>query len=377
MMITIPRSNSKRVIRNFRKLTDLEAPPVKKGSHSIMQITLNKRLITVSVHVLVWAVILNIPYLLFDNPPKGISNYFKSWIPTIATAAIFYGNYFYLIPKLLFSRKTWTFVFVNLLFYAVIIIIFEEVRIHLIPPPTAPPPPPSMSQFSFRFLISFVLFTSLSVAIRITLQWFRSEELRNALEMENLTTELLNLKNQLNPHFLFNTLNNIYSLVNRNKEMAQEAILQLANLMRYLLYDSNGKFVLLNKEIDFANHYIDLMKLRVMPGVKIDYQFQRDTSNIQIAPLLFISLIENAFKHGVSDSQPSFIKMDLKLRDNNVIVFSICNSSFPKNDQDRSGSGIGLENLRKRLTLLYPGKHEFLIREDQGVFKCTLTIHTA
>lgn len=376
MMITIPSSNSKRVIRNFRKLTNPEVPSVKKGYHSLMQITLNKRLVTVSAHILVWAVILNLPYLLLEDHPEGISNYLKSWVPALAAAAIFYGNYFYLIPKLLFSRRTGTFVIANLLFYAVMVVVLEEVRIYLIPPPSAPPPD-SVYQFSLRFLISFVLFTSLSVAIRITLQWFRSEELRNALEMENLTTELLNLKNQLNPHFLFNTLNNIYSLVNRNKEMAQEAILQLANLMRYLLYDSNGKFVLLNKEIDFANHYIDLMKLRVMPGVKIDYQFQRDTSNIQIAPLLFISLIENAFKHGVSDSQPSFIKMDLKLRDNNVIVFSICNSSFPKNDQDRSGSGIGLENLRKRLTLLYPGKHEFLIREDQGVFKCTLTIHTA
>ncbi len=188
-----------------------------------------------------------------------------------------------------------------------------------------------------------------------------------------LTTELLNLKNQLNPHFIFNTLNNIYSLINRNREMAQDAILQLANVMRYLLYDCNNRFVSLNKEIDFANHYIGLMKLRIVPGVIVKHAFRRG-NYIQIAPLLFISLIENAFKHGISDSQPSFINMDLTLTDN-LLVFSICNSSHPKNDKYSRGSGIGLKDLRKRLALLYPAKHKLNIVDEQGVFKCVLTIH--
>lgn len=233
---------------------------------------------------------------------------------------------------------------------------------------------PPASDMIMRALIAFTMTTGIAVAIRTTKQWFISEDVRKDLEREHLKSELANLKNQLNPHFFFNTLNNIYGLIIQNQEKAQEAVLQLSKLMRYLIYDSNEKYVSLTKEIEFMHHYIDLMKLRVTNNVKVTYAFPKETSGYTIAPLLFISLIENSFKHGISADKPSEIHMDLKITTEKEVVFSIKNTSFPKKDNDRSGSGIGLENLKKRLNLLYANKHSIDVTSDADYYSTILTV---
>jgi LytS/YehU family sensor histidine kinase len=304
---------------------------------------------------------------------------------------VFYANYFSFIPKLLLSKKLVIFFIVNLMLYSACIVILETSKDIIRPgppedqamkkPPSSQhemPMPlrggPSQTEMILMAFIAFAMTTGVAVAIRTTTQWFRSEDLRKDLEREHLKSELANLKNQLNPHFFFNTLNNIYSLINQNQEKAQDSIIQLSKLMRYLLYDSNEKYVPLKKEIEFIHHYIDLMKLRITPNVSVKYSLPKETGGYNIAPLLFISLIENSFKHGISLGKPSEIEMDLKIDDLKDLIFNIRNTSFPKSDKDRSGSGIGLENLKKRLALLYPHKHTLEVKSDENYYQAILTV---
>ena len=170
-----------------------------------------------------------------------------------------------------------------------------------------------------------------------------------------------NLKSQLNPHFLFNTLNNIYSLIAIDAERAQYAVHDLSRLLRHVLYENKQLFVPLEGEVAFMRSYIELMSLRLPGKVDLQVDLPEAGSQVMVAPLLFISLIENAFKHGVSPTEHSFIHISLQVipSPKETVVCRIENSNYPKHDNDRSGSGIGLPNLRKRLDLLYAGKYEF------------------
>jgi LytS/YehU family sensor histidine kinase len=190
-----------------------------------------------------------------------------------------------------------------------------------------------------------------------------------------LKSELQHLHYQLQPHFFFNSLNNIYALVDIAPEKAKTSIHSLSKLMRYMLYDTNEETVSLSKEIDFMKKYIDLMKLRISDKTKVTYNFPSEETGIKIAPLLFISLIENAFKHGVSASKESEIdiKMTVKLQ---TVLFSIENDNFPKKTDDKSGSGIGLPNIEKRLNLLYPNKSSFKTFVKENRYMAQLEIET-
>jgi len=177
----------------------------------------------------------------------------------------------------------------------------------------------------------------------------------------------------LNPHFLFNTLNNIYSLIAINGEQAQEAVHGLSRLLRYMLYDSANEYVTLRKDIDFIQDYVELMRIRMPEHVKLKTEIQIGQPDTLIAPLLFISLIENAFKHGVSNSKPSFIHIAITAAEKQIKC-TILNSYFPKDEQDKSGSGIGLVNLKKRLDLLYPQNHKLICEQSDETYSCTLII---
>ena len=196
------------------------------------------------------------------------------------------------------------------------------------------------------------------------------------LEENNLRAQYTALQNQLNPHFLLNTLNNIYALTAFDTEKAQQAIQELSKLLRYVLYDNQETFVPLTKEVEFIQNYIELMRIRVSSAVKINTNFQiRPDSQSPVAPLLFISLIENAFKHGISPTEPSFIDITLTEKDDEIHCV-IRNSNYPKNAMDKSGSGIGLEQVRKRLELLYAGRYEWhqQISSNQKEYSSILTI---
>jgi LytS/YehU family sensor histidine kinase len=202
-----------------------------------------------------------------------------------------------------------------------------------------------------------------------------SEKRQKELEKEKLNSELAFLKNQVSPHFFFNTLNNIYSLIEINKTDAQDAVMKLSRLMRYLLYESEHGQTPLSHEVNFMKHYIDLMRLRISPKVELKIDLPENDNGLKVPPLLFIPFIENAFKHGISYREKSFIDIAMQT-ENNRIIF-VCRNSVTMGtgaSPDENHSGIGLENVKKRLNLLFPGKHELKISKTDNEFLVDLRI---
>ena len=180
----------------------------------------------------------------------------------------------------------------------------------------------------------------------------------------------------LNPHFLLNTLNNIYALIAFDTDKAQTAVQELSRLLRHVLYDNQQNFVTLDKEMDFIRNYIELMRIRLSANVTVETKIDvRPDSRTEIAPLIFISLIENAFKHGISPTEPSFIRIHFS-ESPGEIYCEITNSYHPKSMADKSGSGIGLEQVRKRLELTYPGHYDWKqgVSENMKEYKSVLII---
>ena len=226
-------------------------------------------------------------------------------------------------------------------------------------------------------MLAFV--AGLSTAIRVSLRWRLTEERLVQAEREKTEAELKNLKNQLNPHFLLNTLNNIYALIAFDGARAQEAVRELGKMLRYVLYENQSAKVLLEKELDFIENYISLMRIRLSKSVEVNVRLDAGERPIEISPLIFISLIENAFKHGVSPTEASFISISICGCADGSVVCEIQNSNFPKNETDKSGSGIGLMQVQQRLELVYPGHYEWNqgISDDGKSYRSVLTIQTS
>ncbi|WP_433830045.1 sensor histidine kinase [Flavobacterium anhuiense] len=200
---------------------------------------------------------------------------------------------------------------------------------------------------------------------------FQIEREKTALEIQNIQIEKDFLKAQLNPHFLFNTLNNLYGLTVRKDNLAPELILNLSDIMSYTLYESNTEIVRLEKELDFIKNYIALEKMRYADETNIQVTIEGQTAGLFVAPLLTFTFIENAFKYGLK-SKNAFIKLDIK-SENNTFWFSLEND-YEEAINDSSFSGIGVENARKRLELLYPDQYELEIKRLENSFKVDLKI---
>ncbi len=220
----------------------------------------------------------------------------------------------------------------------------------------------------------FVVF--LSVAITLFEYWNREQRRKQAATREKVEAELKLLKSQIHPHFLFNTLNNIYSLALQKSEQAPDAVLKLSGLLDYLIYQGENERVSLRKETDLIRNYIELETLRYGDRLDLDFQVSGDPENIRIAPLLLIPLVENAFKHGISRSrQPQSLILKLEISRRNV-DFYIENTKPPVRDPKPATGGLGLENLRKRLEILYPGKHTLEIEEEATRYATRLKLET-
>ena len=229
----------------------------------------------------------------------------------------------------------------------------------------------------FSGMFMFFLLNCIVAAIAIGIRHFiRTRQIRQQLKDEqakHTEAELAWLKNQINPHFLFNTLNNISSLTQIDPDAAQDAIAQLSDLLRYAMYETNKKTVPISGEVEFMRNYIELMKLRCNEKTEVKTTFDIE-QNMDIAPLLFISLIENAFKHGVSSNRPS--KIDIRLvTEGDDLVFTCDNTNYPKDDADRSGSGIGLENTRRRLDLMYPDHYTWQQWLENDIYHVRVTLN--
>ena len=341
----------------------------------------NKKIV-IAQHLIIWLVLFSMPFVLSYGQDLDTNRLIAHFlIPMFFYAVIFYLNFFVLIDRFLFTKKTLIFIIVNLVLIGFFILLKEFIEDNYFSelinnkPPNANREGPPFKLFIYVQMLSYAAPVLLSIAIKSTKKWVKTEAERKEADNFKLQTELQHLRYQLQPHFFFNSLNNIYSLVDISPDKAKSTIHSLGKLMRYLLYETNTELVTLSKEVEFMRKYIELMKLRLTDKTEVESSFPVSDSQIKISPLLFISLIENAFKHGVSASTKSMISIDMAIKGNKV-DFTIENHNFPKQDSDKSGSGIGLPNLEKRLQLLYPNKHSFKKELIDGVYKVNLQIET-
>lgn len=213
-----------------------------------------------------------------------------------------------------------------------------------------------------------------SLLIQLAIGWFDTQKLRTELMLEKQSGELALLRSQINPHFLFNTLNNIYSLVYKKSEDAPEAVMKMSSIMRYMLYDATTDNVLLEKEIEYLKSFIELEKLRIRHKDFVELQISGNVEGRTIAPMLLIPFVENAFKHGSRNVACPGIRIKLSVEPGQI-HFDVANHirKNPAVSKDQVG-GIGLTNIRRRLNLLYPGKHKFEINSDDEMFVVQLIL---
>ena len=239
-----------------------------------------------------------------------------------------------------------------------------------------PVPNQSLFQFINTFFIS-LLIAGFNTGIAVTNRFFAEDQARKELEKEHMESELAFLQNQVSPHFFMNTLNNIHSLIEADQKLAQNAVLKLSEMMRYLLYESGRGKTTLAREIEFLRSYVNLMQLRVDDSVIVNFELPEKFNNVNLPPLLFISFIENAFKHGVSYREPSALTFKM-IQNTDSIEFIAVNtiSAYSNGDSLVNHGGFGLENIKKRLDLLYGDKHQLIINKTDHEFNVKLIIQT-
>ncbi len=343
------------------------------------------------MHMLVWIVLFILPQILISR--YSGDNNFIAWgfyVFVFIIGVIFYINYLWLVPKFYMANKKPMYFMLALVvvFCFYFVLDFSNKALHnpdRDPRPTeerveAPReqrfqrPPFKLMQIYGYSMLSVVII-GFSLGLKAIEQHSASEKRQKELEKEKLNSELAFLKNQVSPHFFFNTLNNIYSLVEINTEDAQAAILKLSKLMRYLLYESEHGKTLLSDEIEFMNNYVDLMQLRVSKKVDVQIDLPKENTDLKIPPLLFIPFIENAFKHGISYRDKSFIKVLMETKDRKISFMCMNSMAADKKEKHAENhSGIGLENVKKRLQLLFPGKHVLNVSSADDVFTVSLEI---
>ena len=365
----------------------------------------NLKAIEIAVLAMIWLGIFSIPF--FQNRQYGLvdwSQVFIEWIRMFSFFVIFVFNAFYLVPKLLFQKKYIPYIGYALLAIFVVIGISIIIQFFLIPvEPLAMPPmnlgpgmPPMElgskmpAPMGFRTphiegqksilmiftdnLIISILVVGAGTTLKMMSQWLNEENRRMDVEKEQLKTELALLRHQVSPHFFMNTLNNIHAMIDINVDSAKDAIIRLSTLMRYLLYDTAQGQTSLKKEVEFIESYITLMQLRFSKKVVITVELPERIPDIQIPPMLFISFLENAFKHGVSYQAESFVSFKLGFIDNQLNCAIRNSKHSSKESHDKSYSGIGLTNIRKSLALLFKNDYTLTIKENDKEFEVQLKI---
>lgn len=323
------------------------------------------------IQIIAWLVFIIFPAFIYSTIQPAFGN--GSLNPTLKGIFIlhtllmvfYYFNYYYLIPKFYFTKK-------NKLYFGIlagsllILLLIMETDEAFSPFYQA-----TINHGHFLFLFSikvrFIMIVLLSLGIASYNRLKQTEE-------EKLKAELSYLKAQINPHFLFNTLNSIYALTVQKSEIAPESVTKLSAIMRYSITDAAQDFVSLDKELNYINAYIELEKLRLTDKVHLYYSVTGNTSGKQISPLIFVPFIENAFKYGVSTKENSSIDIQIKI-ENESLHLTVKNTKA--RTESKNKLGLGLENTKKRLHLIYPGKHLLEITDEGNTFLVNLhlTLH--
>lgn len=370
-----------------------------------------EKFLKISGHVFIWGLlylffvwILNYRFI-FLNKSAGdaqltvhrIFGYSQVLVSLTLLATIFYLNYYLLIPRYLSQKKFVKYAAA----LATILVLAYGISYYNRPNPPdfaklrqslpdenmdsnrgfvnrfeGREPPKRPFFFNFGDLLLSMVALTVSTSIRGTREWFANERQLKDIENKKLITELSYLKAQINPHFFFNTLNGIYALARQKSDRTPDVILKLSELMRYIIYEANTSKVLLSREIEHIENYIELQKMRLDEMVKVTFEVNGNPGILQIEPLLFSVFLENAFKHGIDYSRPGTIEVKLSVL-NEGLVFVVKNPvSQAKKTKMQAGNGIGLNNIRQRLNLVYPGRHQLKIYQlnDEHIVELYLNI---
>lgn len=328
------------------------------------------------LHLLGSIAFLSIP--VFSSPDFNssehlflVTGFLKNFARYGLLLVFFYANYYFLLPKFYFSNKKALFFVAIIICFLIVFILPQFIfpndfrpKIHLENRPHLPPKP-FINIFEggfFQFILVFVI----TFLIKLNQRF-------DTIKEEKQMAEISYLKAQINPHFLFNTLNSLYALTIEKSNEAPKAVLKLSSIMRYVVTESNQDFVPLEKEINYIKDYIDLQKLRIDDDSNLKVNIKGDSIGKIIAPLIVIPFIENAFKYGINPDENSFIDIKITIDSDNFIL-KVKNSIVNKNLSEDKKTETGIENTIKRLNYIYPEKHLLNIKEEDRVFSVNLTI---
>lgn len=335
-------------------------------------------------HIALWAFLFLSPLTYWRGTGFNGLHYLMTCMQPLFLMIVFYLNYLVLAPKFFVEGKHRYDLLINVVLLTVLGITLHYWMLY------------TNEMFNTHYMrrtydllgtVSYIVRDSLNLAVfaagatalALARQWVTTDQKLKETEAARAQAELKNLRNQINPHFLLNTLNNIYALTAISAERAQEAIMELSKLLRHMLYEYQEPTVPLKEEVEFIRNYVSLMKLRMPAGVDVAFEVNCKECDLRISPMLIISLVENAFKHGISPTEPSFVRIQVFIdKSKREVTFDIRNSNFPKTQQDRSGHGIGLQQVERRLQLIYPGKHtwEKGLTDDGKTYFSRITINT-
>jgi hypothetical protein len=362
----------------------------------LSDISHKKKLVPFIAHLAAWLCFFALPYLLFF---PGLSQYNMSnhMIAIIISNNIFLVFFYYLntqllIPKFVVNEK-WLFYILAILACLIFFLYVPRfIATQIIPQEPFNPPTDIKNILTdanrqryirgrrrsgndyFNTAI-FLLVMTIGTCITVVQRWLDTEQNRKETENEKLNTELSFLKSQVNPHFFFNTLNNIYSLAIVRSEKTAPAVMKLSSIMRYILSETDQNLAPLQNEVDFLHNYIDLQQVRLTDKVSIDFLIEGNTGELLIAPLIFIPFVENAFKYGVSTIEQSNIIIHIK-SNGTTIEFYSKNLIVQSVNNLMENTGIGINNVKRRLALLYPNKHQLTTEIVNGYYIVNLTINT-
>lgn len=334
--------------------------------------------VPILTHILVWSLI-GLFLLLWQPLTWKIEIPIQFWIKQavlfLLLLLVFYVNSSILIPRLLLNNKYLWFIVLNVFGTIVVSYIVQQVELaihmheHMDKAFKAAKNSGSYlrkeDKFDYFSMLCAMMVLGISTSLTAVQNWQKDIQLRETLEKEKLNSELSFLKAQINPHFFFNTLNNIYALTIIDVEASREALHKLSRMMRYVLYETQNSTVLLSHELSFIEDYIQLMRLRLTEKVTIEFNRPGVLSDMPIAPMILLPFVENAFKHGVSSLKESYITITVN-QEGNQLFLEVVNTLFEQKKEGLDESnGIGLVNTRRRLDILYPEKYDLSIKENK------------
>lgn len=329
-------------------------------------------------HMALWAFLFLSPLTYWRGTGFEFMHYVMTCMTPLFQMIVFYLNYVVLAPKLFVRGKHRYDLLINIVLLTALgtTLHYWMLYVNSIYVPNARLDEDTIGTFSYilRDSLNLAIFAGGATALALARRWVTTDQKLKEVEAARANAELSNMRNQINPHFLLNTLNNIYALTAFDAPKAQEAIQELSKMLRHILYDYQQPTVSLNDEVEFLQNYVNLMRIRLSNSVDVQFQTSIVNPQLAVAPMLFISLVENAFKHGVSPSEPSFIHIKIEGTENQIIC-DIQNSNHPKAASDHSGHGIGLVQVQRRLDLSYPDHYQWEHGPtENGIYKSRIVI---